>query len=121
MATRHVVCDERLRVHNSVPSDRDIWIGESLRRAAVSVPSNIAEGKGRRSRREYVQFLYHARGSLFEVETQLEIAFNLNYIGAGALSDLQTELSGVARVLNGLIHAMERRSNAPDTSAATKQ
>ena len=55
-------------------------LGQQLRRAAVSVPSNIAEGKGRRSDREFVNFLMHARGSLLEVQTQVMIAKELQYI-----------------------------------------
>jgi four helix bundle protein len=78
----------------------------------VSVPSNIAEGKGRRSKKEYVQFLFKARGSLFEVETQLEIANNLGYIAAEHYATITEQSSSVARVLSGLIAAVERQINA---------
>ena len=96
------------------PSRETFGLANQLRRAAVSVPSNIAEGKGRRSRREYVHFLYLARGSLFETETQLEIARNLGYLADDEIAGLRDQLSGVARVLNGLIQAIQRRVPDPD-------
>ena len=55
-------------------------LANQFRRAAVSVPSNIAEGKGHRSDAEFVHFLFHARGSLLELETQLNLAARLGYI-----------------------------------------
>ena len=61
------------------PRSEIYGLSAQMRRAAVSVPSNIAEGKGRYSQREFVQFLHHARGSLLELETQLEIARDLGY------------------------------------------
>jgi four helix bundle protein len=75
-----------------------------MRRAAVSIPSNIAEGKGRYSQREYVQFLYHARGSLLELETQFSIARNLNYVDAPTYEKLVLEMEELGRILNGLIN-----------------
>jgi four helix bundle protein len=72
-------------------------------RASVSVPSNIAEGKGRLSKREYIQFLSRARGSLLEVETQLEIARNLGLIDAAKFEELFTLAVQTGRPLNGLI------------------
>jgi len=98
---------------------REIYgLTNQIRRAAVSVPSNIAEGKGRRSKREYVQYLHRARGSLHEVETQLEIASNLGYLAPERFATLRANASAVARPLNGLIASVERQLN-PDSREPT--
>jgi four helix bundle protein len=73
-------------------------------RAAVSIPSNIAEGKGRYSQKEFVQFVYHARGSLLELETQLSIARELEYIDLPVFENLESETKELGRILNGLIN-----------------
>lgn len=75
-----------------------------IRRAAVSIPSNIAEGQGRLTRGEFRQFLGHAKGSLAEVETQLVIAERLGYVKD--TTPLQKRLSEVGRLLNGLLNSM---------------
>jgi four helix bundle protein len=85
------------------PRDEIYGLSNQLRRAAVSVPSNIAEGKGRYSKKEYVQFLFRARGSLLEVETQLQIARNLDYVSEETFAALLRIASETGRVLNGLI------------------
>lgn len=82
-------------------------LGQQMRRAAVSVPSNIAEGKGRRSNREFAQFLYHARGSLLELETQILIARELQYISKEIEKGISAEAEKVGRSLSGLIHAIQ--------------
>ena len=79
-----------------------------LRRAAVSVPSNIAEGQGRASTGEFKQFLGHARGSLLELETQLQIAKGLEYLSSEACAILLEECSEVGRILNGLLASLPR-------------
>jgi four helix bundle protein len=76
------------------------------RRAAISVPSNIAEGKGRTSDRELTQFLCHARGSLFEIETQLQIAERLTYATKEEIEPLRGEAVRVGQMLNGLIRSV---------------
>jgi four helix bundle protein len=68
------------RVTQSFPRDELYGLTNQLRRAAVSVPSNIAEGQARFSPKEFHHFLSHARGSLVEIETQLTIAQNLGYL-----------------------------------------
>lgn len=71
---------EIYRHTQSFPKDEIYGLTSQLRRAAVSIPSNIAEGQGRLTRGEFKQFLGHARGSAFEVETQLLIAEDLGYL-----------------------------------------
>jgi four helix bundle protein len=73
-----------------------------VRRAAVSVPSNIAEGCGRSSKKEFAHFLCNARGSLLEVETQLEIAKNLGNLSHKSATELLLKTNEIGRMLNGL-------------------
>lgn len=94
----------------SFPRDEIYGLTSQLRRAAVSVPSNIAEGQGRATRGEFVQFLGHARGSLFEVETQIVIATDLRYIAAERRELLSERIGELGRVLNGLIASLQRKS-----------
>jgi four helix bundle protein len=70
---------EVYRLTRTFPKDEMYGLTSQLRRAAVSIPSNIAEGQGRLSRGEFKQFLGHARGSIFELESQILIARNLDY------------------------------------------
>jgi four helix bundle protein len=74
----------------------------------VSIASNIAEGKGHRSDKEFLHFLFHARGSLLEVQTQLVIADRLSYLSESG-HNLQTMAEGVGRALSGLISSLERK------------
>jgi four helix bundle protein len=74
-----------------------------LRRAAVSVPSDIAEGHGRLSDKAFAVFVGNARGSLFELETQLELACDLGFIEREQSERLVVEVNEIARMLNGLL------------------
>jgi four helix bundle protein len=94
----------------SFPRDEIYGLTSQLRRAAVSVPSNIAEGQGRATRGEFVQFLCHARGSLCEVETQIIIATNLHYIAPDRSVALSDRITEVGRILNGLIASLQRKT-----------
>jgi len=96
------------RVTESFP-DREIYgLTNQVRRAAVSVPSNIAEGKGRLSKKEFVQFLAKARGSLLEAQTQLEIAYNLGFLQKKDFEQLDAKAAEAGRVINGLIAKIRR-------------
>src|SRR5579872_5585233 len=96
------------RATRTFPKDELYGLTSQLRRAAVSVPSNIAEGQARFSRREFHYFLSIARGSLVEIETQLCIAQNLGYLSTKQAQPLLTETAELGRILNGLIAAVRR-------------
>jgi four helix bundle protein len=90
---------------------REIYdLGSQLRRAAVSVPSNIAEGQARQSQREFYRFLSHARGSLAEIETQIHIAQRRKYISVPDAERVLDECAELGRILNGLMAAIKRRT-----------
>src|SRR5271165_2505080 len=88
------------------PREEMFGLTSQLRRCAVSVPSNIAEGQGRATKGEFIQFLSHARGSLFELETQLLIAGNLGYLAREIRKRLAFQAEEVARILNGLLTSL---------------
>ena len=90
-------------VTRTFPKEELYGLTSQLRRAAVSVPSNIAEGQGRLSPGEFRQFLGHARGSLLEIETQLELATRLHYLKSEDSGRLLRSSAEVGRILNGLL------------------
>jgi len=99
-----------LRVYaarRNFPGDERFGLTNQVRRAVVSVASNIAEGKGRISDKELLQFLSRARGSLFEVQTQLKIAAMLNYLTGNETSNLTQSSARVGCLLNGLIRSLK--------------
>ena len=95
------------RTPNGFPRHELYGMMSQMRRAAVSVTSNIAEGKGHRSDREFVHYLYHARGSLYELQTQVLLAHELAYLSADAKESLIASITTVARSLTGLIRSMD--------------
>ncbi len=91
------------RETKTFPVEERYRLTSQLRRAAVSVPSNIAEGQARFSAREFRRFLSNARGSLVEIETQIEIATNLGFLGRDESSSLRRQTAELGRILNGLL------------------
>jgi four helix bundle protein len=81
-------------------------LSQQMRRAAVSVPSNVAEGKGRHSNRGFAIFLFHARGSLLDLQTQIEIAEDLNYLPKQDAQALLDRATTVGKILSGLINSL---------------
>lgn len=88
----------------SFPKFEVYGLAQQMRRAAVSIPSNVAEGKGRWSRKEFRQFLFNARGSLLELETQIMIARELGYFSIQQSDQLQMLAARVGRSLAGLLN-----------------
>jgi four helix bundle protein len=91
---------------STFPKHELYGLAQQMRRAAVSVPSNIAEGKGHRSDKEFQRFLYHARGSLMELETQILLAGKLQYLSAEQSLNLQTSATQLGRSLAGLLNSL---------------
>ena len=94
----------------SFPKSELYGLTSQMQRAAVSVPSNIAEGQGRRSRPEFYQFLSKARGSLMELETQTRIAQHLQYIDERNTETILVLSARVGRMLNGLMSSLKART-----------
>ena len=91
------------------PSQERFGLESQVRRAVISVPSNIAEGQGRESTNEFSRFLTIAYGSLMEVETQVMIARRLRYISADTENDLLAKSAEVGRLINGLLKMLKQK------------
>jgi four helix bundle protein len=83
----------------SFPSEEKFGLASQMRSAAVSVPSNIAEGQARHGRGEFLQFLSHASGSLAELETQLLLGENLRYYGSNRSSEIAKNIEELQRMI----------------------
>ena len=101
-----------VEVHNLTlifPKQELFGLSAQLNRSVVSVPSNIAEGHGRRTTPDFIHFLSISRGSMNEVETQLTLAMRYNYLNEKDHDALLERCGEVGRMLNGLIDALDRR------------
>ena len=103
---------EVYRVTEDFPRREMYGLTRQVRDAAVSAPSNIAEGKGRKTKKDYVSFLYRARGSLLETETQLEVGRNLGFLSPDEFTRVLSIAQEAGRVVNGLISDIERQIGA---------
>ena len=92
---------------SSFPDYEKFGLSSQLRRAVISVPSNIAEGSGRQHKKEYAQFLYLSKGSLREVITQLELSMMLGYIDQETHETLRETADRLHRMLNRLIASLK--------------
>ena len=99
---------ETYQLTKSFPKEEIYGLTSQIRRCAISIPSNIAEGKGRGSDKEFVRFLQISLGSLYELNTQLELSYDLNYIkNTKTIFDLSFEIE---KMLNSLITKKGRRN-----------
>jgi len=86
------------------PDDEKFGLISQIKRSSVSVPSNIAEGYGRNHTKDYIRFLNIARGSLYEMQTQLQVALNLDFIVEEDLNEINSLSVEVEKMLNSLIN-----------------
>lgn len=94
------------------PDTEKYALSDQLKRAAYSVPANIVEGHSRKSSREFIQFLYHARGSLEELRYFLLLTRDLNYITSERYGELESESLSSNKMLNSLISSVKSRLNS---------
>ena len=93
---------------NKFPRAENYALSDQMRRSVVSIPSNIAEGQGRNSDKEFVNFLSIARGSLWELETQIEISERLHYIDSGQKNKVYEQTEEIGKMLNALANSLEQ-------------
>jgi four helix bundle protein len=102
------LCELIYRASADFPRHELYGLTSQIRRAAVSVPSNIAEGAGRITKGEFIQSIGHAHGSLLELETQLIVAQRLGYLDSNRSEDLLETANEVGKLANGLIRSLRR-------------
>jgi four helix bundle protein len=102
------LCLEMYRLTKDFPKEELYGLTSQVRRSAVSIPSNIAEGYGRRTKPDYIRSPYIAYGSVCELETQILLSSDLGYIQARDRDVLEQEVGEVERMLKGLIKALEK-------------
>jgi four helix bundle protein len=94
------------------PDSEKYALSNQLRRSAYSVPANIVEGHSRRTTRDYMKFLYQARGSLEELRYFLFLSKDLNYLTPESYDDLEEKSSIVSKMLNGMINSVKQKLNS---------
>lgn len=92
----------------TLPPEERFGLSDQLRRASISVPSNIAEGQSRNSSKEFIHFLSIAKGSLAEIETQLILCNRLGYVQEYVINDFITRISSISRMIKGLINYLQK-------------
>ena len=88
---------------------KDYSLVDQMRRASVSIPSNIAEGNDRGSQKEFIRYLHIAKGSLSELKTQLEIAKEIHYIDVEIFSDIESKCEELSKMLGGIIKSINNK------------
>jgi len=97
------------KVTKRFPSDERFGLTSQMRRSAASVPSNVAEGAARNSKKEFVNFLHISQGSLSELDTQLELAKRIEFIDETIWKTLDDKLTEEDKVLTGLIRSQKAK------------
>ena len=92
----------------ALPSEERYALSDQIRRCAISVPSNIAEGQARHTNKDFIHFLAIARGSVAEIQTQIIICDRLNYIDSETCNSIINEYSQIDRMLSGLMKSLSK-------------
>jgi four helix bundle protein len=104
------LCDNVYKTTRDFPKEELFGLTNQLRRASISIPSNIAEGFGRKTQQQFIYFLQISLGSTFEIETQLIIAQKQEYVNKGQLQGLLQEVEDVKKLINGMIRHYKRNT-----------
>jgi four helix bundle protein len=96
---------------NNFPREERYLLTNQLCRSAASVPANIAEGQSRQTTKEYLQFLYNARGSIAETKYHLILARDLGYIENSTYNDINKDYDSAGKMLNSLINSLKRKNS----------
>jgi four helix bundle protein len=107
------LCLEIYRTTNNFPKHEGFGLTSQMRRSALSIPSNIAEGYGRKTTPDYLRSLYIAYGSTCELETQIILSGELGYLNKESLLELQRDIGEVERMLKALIKSLENKPLTP--------
>ena len=109
---------EIYRIVKLLPNEEIYALSNQMRRAAVSIPSNIAEGQERSTAKDFINHLYIAKGSKGELETQLLVCARLQYIPLQEMKNAQTLLSEIGKMLNALIQSLTPKISQPSSSTS---
>ena len=107
------LCLELYKITSGFPREERYGLSSQIRRAAVSVPSNIAEGYGRKTTPEYIRSLYFAYGSNCELETQISLSGDLGYVKTQEKEVSQRNIGEIERILKALIKSLENKYSTP--------
>lgn len=103
-----------------LPNEERFGLCDQIRRAAISVPSNIAEGQSRNSAKEFIHFLSISKGSLAELETQLILCSRLNYINDSVINEFIERLYGISRMIKSLMNYLNSPKTQPHNSTTSQ-
>ena len=102
------IVDDVYKINKILPAEERFCISDQMRRSAISIPSNIAEGQARNSAKEFIRFLLIAKGSIAELETQLIICNRLLYLDQSTLIKICSKLAEASRMIKSLINSIEK-------------
>lgn len=104
-------CRLAVRIYRELKDCRDYGLKDQMTRAAVSIPSNIAEGAERDSKQEYMRFIHIAKGSAAELRTQIYIAGEIGVLEKSTTAELADELKHISATLQSIVNTLKRRLN----------